>query len=130
MAKFYKIQIGTIHLTSDGLTTGLPCKLSVSGVSLLRANYVKTPVQNADGSQIVQTYEQTSGKPLEIRILSLPLGVGNQLVTLFNSLAPVTVIGTEGDTGDFNKTCEIVSFDYQEFRNGRWKNAVLKLVTV
>lgn len=130
MAKFYKFQINDFYLTSDGSVNGDLCKTNVSGVSDLRADFKKTLIQNFDGSQTAQVYEFDSNKLIEIQIQSLPETIGEQLVTLFNSLETVDVIGSGGDTGDFSSVCEIVSFDYKEFKNGRWKNCILRLLTV
>lgn len=130
MARFYKIQIGELFLSSDGTANGDLCKLSVSGIAGLRKQIVKTVTPNADGSSTTQVFDNTENKPLEIAVISLPKAVGDSLVNLYNSLATFTVTGTDGDTGNFSVVCEMIDFDFKDFAFGFWKNAVIKLQTV
>ena len=133
MAKFYRIQIETIYLTSDGLAGGTKCRSLVSGVDQLSLDFIRTVEPSRDGTPVVQTFAYTKGKPIEIQIETLPKAVGEDLIELFNDLmqnaTTLTVIGSEAETPSFNVECEFLSFNFRETNSAGWRGAIIKLIT-
>jgi hypothetical protein len=137
MARFYKVTIGTIHLTSTGAAGGIDCKLSVEGVEDLLTSVAGIAIPSITGSPVFQTIPWTSGKQFDVRIEThLYLAEWNALKELLNdSLENGTsfnVTGT-GDIGDFNVTARAFPqkpFAASGFTNGRIERAVFRLITV
>lgn len=135
MARFYRIQIGAVHLTSDGTNAGIPCKLAVSGAdALLQTHKGQTIVAN-DGTPVNQLFAITKGKPLEISVEVLPESVWNSLVSLINTAltneTTINIIGT-GDVGDFDEDFLPLMpepFSAAEFINSRIKNSIFRFIT-
>ncbi len=135
MSRFYRIQIDSIHLTSDGTNSGTPCKLQIPGLEDLLTPVTGISEPSASGIPQFQTFPWTTGKQFEIVIQTILEDVWNDLKTLLNTAlennTPFTVSGT-GDVGNF-----VVSampfpqkpFTASEFINGRIKNSTIRLIT-
>ena len=137
MARFYEIQIDSIHLTSDGTEAGDPVKCEVTNWRDLLTPVTGNTRPNADGSDDDQRYAWIAGKKFEIRVLTWIYKEqwDALLVLLLDSQATgstFSVIGT-GDFGDFNVTSKAQldsPFDAASFRNGRIFQPVFRLSTV
>lgn len=56
MARFYRLQLGGFYFTSNGLESGLPCKLELLGVDGFLSNFAVSSVDRQnDGSVKLQT---------------------------------------------------------------------------
>lgn len=137
MARFYRLQIGSVYLTSDGTSAGLPCKLKIGGVEALRVNYAGQTAPSADGTpQTVAFLVGTKSRPLSVTVETLPKTVFDSLVTVINNAlqnnSTITLVGT-GDYGDFNIACvptlPTPISSSGEFINGRLKQVVLNFTT-
>lgn len=133
MAKFYKIRLNSIYLTSDGTNTGDPVKLSVSGADALGGvSGVTIPTVGGAVNQLFGT-----SKPIEIRVLThISEALWNSLVALINTALEnsetINLIGT-GDTGDFQRNVQPLlpkPFEAQDFRNGRILTPIFRFITV
>jgi hypothetical protein len=134
--RFYKIKIGSLWLTKDGLETGDECKLSVSGASDLLDSFSGSVNIAADGTPIVQTFETgTKGKILEIKVSTVYADVWTSIVNLINTAlgdsATINITGA-GVVGDFDVDCFPLlpkPFEATEFINGRIKDAIFRFIT-
>lgn len=137
MAKFYRVKIGSIFLTSDGSETGLACKLSVAGADalLLSAPVNSSTVLAVDGTPINIFVGTSAGRILEIRVLVLTKHVWELLVAEINTAleneSTINLTGT-GDIGDFDVDCLPLlpkPFEAAEFKNERIKNSTFRFIT-
>ena len=136
MSKFYKVKIGAVYLTDNGLQTGLPCKLAVAGADALLSPFTGSVTPAVDGTPIMQIFETNlKGKVLEIRVFSLTTAVWNSLLALINTaLAANTTINltATGDIGNFDvQVLPLVPkpFEASEFSNSRIKNSTFRFIT-
>ena len=131
MARFYRIQIGSIHIASDGLETGIKCKLDVPDASDLIDDFAQNAIVGNNGSVIVQNFERTGGQFFSINIEVLPKSVWESLKTLrTNALQNETLIRVQGigDIGNFDVNANPLKFNAFDFNNSRIKNIVLNFV--
>lgn len=137
MARFYRLQIGSVYLTDTGLSDGLPCKLKIGGVEALRVNYAGQTAPSADGTpQTIAFLIGTKGRPLAVTVETLPKTVFDSLITLINNAlqnnSTITLVGT-GDYGNFNAACvptlPTPISSSGEFIGGRLKQVVLNFTT-
>jgi hypothetical protein len=126
---YYRVKIGTKYMTLDGLSTGKPLLLTVSGVDQLRKTVAKTTTTLADGSLDIKTFDFNVTKPFEIEVQYLPKTIGEYLLAAYNNSSILNVIGTQGETGDFNVNAEVIDLSFKDFRKDAWKNVVIKLAT-
>lgn len=137
MARFYRIQIGSIYLTKSGLSTGLPAKLQVRGADALLQTKAGQIVQAADGTPYAQIVDFAVGKRLEILIETYLLeAVWDSLVAAINSALQngtnLMIVGT-GDTLDFSVSAMPLlpaPFESEGFENGRILKPVFRFITV
>ena len=135
MARFYRIQIGSIFLTRTGLAGGIPCKLTVSGADNLLLPFAGITEPSADGTPYTTVFETDKGKNLEISVETLTADVWQDLTEIINdainSGSSLTVIGT-GDIGNFNVSVVPQMpnpFAAESFINGRIRNASFRFMT-
>lgn len=136
MARFYRIQINSIYLTSDGTSGGIPCKLQVVGVEDLLTEIIGTAVLSVGGTPVYQLVPFTTGKSFEIQIETINQAEWDDLKDLLNlnltNDSSVSVTGT-GEIGDFivaAKPNPVKPFAAGSFLNGRILGATLRFITV
>lgn len=136
MAKFYTVQLDDLYLTSDGSSSGTPCKLELDGVAFARQTVAGNVDFRADGSPVFQTIALSTGKPLRVSIVTVVESVLDSLVDNLNDAleteTPIAFVAV-GDSGDLAVNVlpdpsEPIRFG--EFRNGLIKNVVLRFITV
>ena len=135
MANFYRITIGTIHLTATGAAGGLPCFLEIENVEDLQVAVAGNSQIAAAGNRIRQPIEWTSGKEFALKVSVLTADVYETIKNFLNNAnetdASFTVSGI-GDSGDFIVTAKPAlqkPFACAGFRNGRINDAVLRFET-
>lgn len=133
MANFYRVRLDTIHLTSTGLESGIPCKLDIPNADSLFDNFAQNVIIANDGSVVVQVFEIASGKQIDINIEVLPKSVWEDLLGLRNTALAnsdtINLIGT-GDIGNFDVNTIPLKFLAKSFTNGRIKQITLSFITV
>jgi hypothetical protein len=133
MANFYRINIGSIYLTSTGLAGGIPCKLEVPAADSLFDNFAQNVIIANDGTVIVQNFEISQGKQIDILVEVMPKTVWESLLSARNTAltnsATLNIIGT-GDTGNFDVTAIPLKFSAKRFRNSRIYEVNLSFITV
>ena len=58
MSRYALVQIGTVHLTSDGTSDGRPCKVAVPNESAFATTFGAGAQSAADGTVYVQTIDR------------------------------------------------------------------------
>jgi hypothetical protein len=106
--KYNHVQLGSLHFTTDGTSSGFPCKSSVKGLENIIPSYTWQTIIAIDGEPYLQGPYPVKGVPV-----STTFEVMHQDV-LFSVIAAVnTAVGgsttqtlkiTEGAYGDFNLT--------------------------
>lgn len=145
MSKYYSVKIDDIFLTKDGMTQAVGsgrCRLEVDGVWALQSDYVKTINVDMRNNPVVQkTLCGTAGRPITIQRQSgdlpwkLPVSVAEDIIELHRAKeitdAAIHLVGTDGDTPDFDVWVLPVAFEFKEFSGfGDYMNPVLRYVTV
>lgn len=138
MARYYKIQIGSLWLTSDGTETGTPCKITFPDAALLVNANIGTTRIASDGSPFSE-FPLTAGKGrvFSLDILALETSIFDQLKTLLDGLAVTNptalafnATGVPGNISTHvlgNFAPQIYSFE--DFRDTYVRNITLNLVT-
>lgn len=136
MARFYRIQIGSIYLTRDGSNGATPCKLAIAGLEDLLTTVIGAVEPSASGVPIFQTFAYTKNKAFEIKVEILTKDVWEDLTNLINTALEenqtLSVIGT-GDQGNFNVTARPnpqKPFLSESFINERIRGANFRFITV
>ncbi len=137
MARFYRIQIEDIYLTSTGLVGGIPAKLQVVGADELLQTMTGAAFPAIGGGAVLQLAAFTVGKRLEIQIEThLYTAQWDDLKALINDAmendTSLAIIGT-GDTGDFTvdaKPFPLNPYSSAGFENGRINKPVFRFITV
>lgn len=136
MARYNLIQLGTIYLTSNGLSNGSPCKTQVNGLSPLKTDKTGQVFSSANGTPYAQLVDvDNKGTIIEIITEWMSKTVFDSIVTLINntknSAISITLV-IAGDLGTFNLSVipgipdDII---VDEFRNGYIKGAKFRFVT-
>lgn len=132
MARFYRIQLDSISLTSTGLEAGTPCKLDIPNADSLFDNFAQNVVIANDGSVTVQIFEISSGKQIDINIETLPKSVWEDLLDLRNTALTdsdtINIVGT-GDIGNFDVNAIPLKFTAKRFLNSRIYEVGLSFIT-
>jgi hypothetical protein len=135
MSRFYRIQIDTIYLTSDGTSGGIP-KLTVQGVEDLLTTITGSVFPTIGGGSIKTLAPWTKDKQFDVQIEVLMKDQWDALVDLLNGKLEADddfiVTGT-GDIGDFSVTVKPFPrkpFAAKEFLNGIISGANFKFITV
>lgn len=105
MARFYKLKIGSIYLTDNGLTGGRPCKVTVEGVAGLLSPDQGNVAVGADGTPFREKplTPTGGGRPIAIVAAFMKKTVYDSLKTALDSAAAgnaefnVTGVGVPGD---------------------------------
>lgn len=138
MAEFYKIKVGDLWLSKDGLETGLPCRLTIDNVEDILVDFVGQSYPSASGKRISQLVPAADTE-FAIKIDQLTAAVYASLKTLANanlarqaseSNANIAVIGT-GDTGNFSVNAVFnptKPFKAESFLEGRIFDIQLKFI--
>lgn len=137
MARFFRVQIETIYLTSDGLVSGIPAKLQIPNADDILTSMTGAAFPTIGGGAVLQLVPWTSGKQFEIQIETyLYEAVWTDLIGLINDAmendTALTVIAT-GDTGDFTteaKPFPVKPFSSAGFENTRIYKPNFKFITV
>lgn len=137
MARYYAIRFGSIYLTSDGTSGGIPAKLNVEGWQNLINPVTGNVVRANAGNAIRQTILRPGGDLLIVSVETwLTKSVWDSIKTLFDAAnsadTAITVIGT-GDTGNFTKTCKPdlqAPYSAARFRSEKIFQPVFRLHTV
>jgi len=129
LSEIYKVKLGDIWLTSDGLENGRQCLLEILNISKLRELYRNIPVECVGGITV-----QTFGVPdvaFGLAIFKIYKPVGDLLVDLLNDSSAteqtVTFDAAGGGNVDFSFDCRIVSIDYKDTEFG-WENVQINLI--
>lgn len=86
MARQYTVNLDTLYLTDTGLSSGRPCKLTVSGIHEARVTYSGASFTALDGTpHIVAQNTGGKGQPIAIQVAFLPKARLDDLIALFNS---------------------------------------------
>jgi hypothetical protein len=96
--RFYFVKIGSIYLTSDGTSAGLPCKVLCRGVESFRSKYARAVVIAASGKAYeLQVDLDQEGKHFEVELTNCPVELYEALLTLLNTaedaLSTLRIIG-------------------------------------
>lgn len=133
MARFYRIQLDSIYLTSDGTVSGVPCKLEIPEVSDVIDGFAQNPVIANNGEVVHQTFEQINGKIFNIAVEVMTKTLWESLKTLrdtaLGSSLTINVIGT-GDIGDFDIEAIPLKFLSNQFITDRIKDVTLSFISV
>lgn len=136
MARFNRVKIGTIFLTSTGLENGTPCKLDVSGLDGLFATKTGQVTPSADGTPFVQLVDNgKKGIRIQITVESLTQAVFENLISAINAaIADGGTMDLEitGKTGDYS--LQVLPLmpkpvSAAKFNNFYIKNTVINLIT-
>jgi hypothetical protein len=143
MADYYRIKIGSIWLTKDGLEQaagiGKRCAIDVEGIAALQSDYVKNRFNDFRGNPIIQkTNVGKAGKPIVITITGkLPAAVAQSLIALHQTSeandAAIRLTGNDTDTPDFDVYVlpDVNPFTWKKPDGfGNYTGAVLQYVTV
>lgn len=106
MARYNLVKIGDIFLTTDGLQTGRPCKVDVTGLARLRQERTGTIRLSTDGTPYLYTMLYLGkGLPLQLRTVAMQKSVLDNIIEehndALNANATLNLVIT-GTTGDFN----------------------------
>lgn len=107
--RYNLIQIDSLFMTSTGLSTGSPCRSSVSGLDWLSFDYQGQTLIALDGTpynQYTTTYKR--GLPLQFKFNQMSESVLESLISLISSTisgSTTNLIRITGDTGDFVLNC-------------------------
>lgn len=139
MAEYNTVKISSVYLTDDGLITGRPCRIDVTGLDALSLTSTGAIAIAADGSPYAFVVSNTEGQGVPIRIAPFVLtpSVLNSLKTAINAAvdANLTInITISGDTGAFDLQClpafpKPVEFS-GKFFNGRIYETAFNFVVV
>lgn len=136
MARYYKIKIGSVWLTSDGTETGIACKTKVSGFSDSLFDKIGNTVKALDGTPITfLTVDLRKGMSILLEVPSFITSVFDDVKTeLQDSLTNKTLFELDiiGETGTFNllaKPDMPTPLDSESFGTGYIKNIKIKLIT-
>ncbi len=128
--RYNLVKIGDIWLTNDGLETGKPCKVEITGIDQLRGAYTGVTVRSAANTPYTFIMNNTlKGVQLVISPLVIMDTVLDDLEDAFDAAAlagDTLEMSIEGDTGTY--TLEVTGFYSDgvkpvqftgEFNNGR-----------
>lgn len=123
MARYYTVQIGSIHLTSTGLEGGLPCRVEIQGLTPITPAYRRTVIQAIEGPPAVQLFDNRIGEAISMVILNIGKAVYEELIEAINdadaSTGIINIKLSGGDLGEFDFDCVVESIDQPgQFRNG------------
>lgn len=106
MARFYKVKIGSVWLTDDGLETGRPCKITVDGAARLLAPDQGNVSVGADGTPFREKplTPTGGGRPFSIVAAWMTKTVYDSLKSALDTAA--------GNNSDFNVTGTGVPGDF------------------
>lgn len=132
--RFYRIKIGDIYLTRNGLMNGDACKLKVIGADALLNPFRQTIRKSLNFTPKMKTFNAgTKGIDLTIEVETYVLkAVWEDLIELKNTAVEnketLNIIGT-GDIGNFNVEALPLEFTAPDFENGRILKPVFRFVT-
>ena len=133
--EYYRIQIDSIVLSSDGANTGVKCRLEVEGLKNILRSYAGVSITSEDGGSVDQITAWTAGKDFAIKIQKTPLSVWEDLKTLFDTSATTgtdfEVIAT-GSPGDFTvdaKTFVNDPYEFERFDTNFIYNLIIRMRT-
>lgn len=126
-SKFYKLKIGDLWLTENGLENGSKiCRSEVVGANLFQTQVAGSVIDTV-GGRVVQYVPFTRDKDFEIKVLKMPSDVWTDLIALRESLLiaddDVNITGTtlSGNPGNFEvqaKPRPDEMFTYERFNSG------------
>lgn len=135
----FKIKIGALWLTSNGLETGRACLVDVAGAdAILQAVIGNTQISNSGRPFNESPLTPTgAGRALELTILKLSADVYNSLKAILDAAA--TDAGAEinlqafGQPGNFGVAVTVFHnptyLTFGLFSNGQVKKVVVRLIT-
>src|SRR5687767_7160949 len=133
--KFYLVNIGSVHLSSDGTADGNRCKLEVEGIERLLRTVTGVSIPSAGGTRVNQVVPWTAGKPFAVRISVIGSDEWNDLKTLMDESieddTTFTVTGT-GTPGNFSVTAQADPenpYTWESFTATRINNLTLRFFT-
>lgn len=107
MARFNRVKINDLYLTSTGLVGGKPCELSIPNLDALEIEYAGNTVKAADNfpHDFITEFDGR-GIDLPIIVSYFPQAILGSLKTLFAASIvgddDLLVLITGGDLGDFS----------------------------
>lgn len=113
-----------MHLTVDGTSIGMPCRVDVSGLVPLRPQFRRTVITAIEGPPAVQLFDNLVGEQLTMTIFVLMADEYEDLIEIIDTAdAGTGVINiklTDGDLGEFDLDCVLENIDQPgQFMNGR-----------
>ena len=137
--KYFKVKIGSIWLTKNGLeTSSINCRTEVVGANQFRTQIAGSVIDTV-GGRVVQYVPFTRDKDFEIKVVKMPAAVWEDLVSLRESLlianTGVNITGTtiSGNPGNFNvnaKPRPDEMFTYERFNSGNVFGVSMKFYTI
>jgi hypothetical protein len=138
MARFYKVKIGDIWLTRDGLEAGPACKTDIQGAALLTSPTVGNVAIGSDGGPFRETplTPDGGGRAFLISVPVMKQDVFEDLRAALDAAAAsasdFNVTGS-GSTGDFDVDAIVfdnpVYLDFGAFSGDDIKNVKISLIT-
>lgn len=136
--RYNLVQIGDVYLTSDGTSSGTPCRVRVSNIGKLTSRYQGQVVKAADGTPYLQTIDSVGqGTDLDIVITAINL---NELKSLINYIdqaveeSQLISVVISGLAGTFYLDClPIYPQPIQipeEFAHNRFENVTIRFSVV
>lgn len=131
--RYNLISLGSIYFTKDGLSTGFPCKTTVTGLDALVMGITGQTIIAIDGTPHVQGPQPVKGVPVSITISQMEEAVFESVRVAITAAAigstTLTLTLTGGAFGDFKLTV-YPSFPQPmnfvgEFQSGRVKDVTL-----
>lgn len=138
MARFYKVKIGSIFLTDNGLTGGRPCKTEVTNApALIAPNIGNVSIAaNGVGFREIPLSPTGAGRPFTITIPFVTSAVFGSLKTALDAAAAAgSILNITGDglPGNFDVDADVfdnpVYLSWGSFSGDYVKNVVMSFLT-
>lgn len=113
MQRFNKVQIESVHFTSDDASTGLPYVSEVTGLTPLKLSTSRIIVEAADGTPRPQ-FRSHKGRPIEISFPVVPVAKYDALVAAVNAAEAggnALHVVLDGDRGLHDLDCHLEDLD-------------------
>lgn len=123
--EYNHVQIGNLHLTSDGTDLGAACRVDIPSLARLRPKYRRTVIMPIEGSPVVQLFENLIGEVIQMTVFLLNSEEYEDLIEIIDaadeSNGIINIKLSDGDLGEFDVDCLLESFDQPsgEFVDGR-----------
>lgn len=135
MQNYWLVKIGSVYLTDDGLSTGSPCRVEVTGLSTLYQDYAISMRKSADNTPYGFTIP-TNGRGVDITVKIVSMGF-TQFDAIMNeintALAGEDTISMEISQGTTDFTFDALPGPVQQpgsFVAGRLNNAEFNFTVV